>query len=47
LLLVHALYRVSGSIGAKVLVGVLATASWFGLWLGGMFVTACGMGDCI
>jgi hypothetical protein len=46
-LLVRALFRVSGSMGAKVLVGVLAIATWFGLWLGGMFVTACGMGDCI
>jgi hypothetical protein len=46
-LLMRALLRVSGSMGAKVLVGVLATATWFGLWLGGMFVTACGMGDCI
>jgi hypothetical protein len=46
-LLLRALYRVSGSIGAKVLVAVLAAASWFGLWLGGMFVTACGTGDCI
>jgi hypothetical protein len=46
-LLVRALFRVSGSMGAKLLVGVLATATWFGLWLGGMFVTACGMGDCI
>jgi hypothetical protein len=46
-LLMRALFRVSGSIGAKVLVGALAIATWFGLWLGGMFVTACGMGDCI
>jgi hypothetical protein len=46
-LLVRALFRVSGSMGAKVLVGGLAIATWFGLWLGGMFVTACGMGDCI
>jgi hypothetical protein len=46
-LLLRALIRVSGSTRAKVLVGVLATASWFGLWLGGMFVTGCSMGDCI
>ncbi len=46
-LLVRALLRVSGSIGAKVLIGVLATASWLGLWLGSMIATACGMGDCV
>ena len=46
-LLVRALFRVSGPIAAKVLVGVLATVSWFGLWLGGMLFTGCGMGDCI
>ena len=46
-LLVRALLRSTGSLVAKALVGVLATVSWFGLWLGGMLVTACGMGDCI
>ena len=46
-LLVRALFRVSGSMRAKVLVGLLATVSWFGLWLGGMLFTGCSMGDCI
>jgi hypothetical protein len=46
-LLVRALLRVSGSIGVKVLVGVLAAGSWLGLWFGSMSVTACAMGDCI
>jgi hypothetical protein len=46
-LLARALVRVGGSKTAKALVGVLAAAAWFGLWMGGMFVTTCGMGDCI
>jgi hypothetical protein len=46
-LLVRALFRVSGSRGAKVLVGVLAAASWLSLWFVGMSFIACAMGDCI